>query len=153
MWLGLWKPGISADSAQITQVQKMILFFWCVFMIFMFCKLLLLSYWYVNKAWRFYCHSFFASKDIVSWTSKISLKFVCRYALFLQARLQIMKTTLYLNTSSFTKILPPTLPKYFLLPPLQLASLSVQLHIKSACMQLLNCYLIPLKVSQGNLII
>ena len=88
MWLGLWKPGISADSAQITQVQKMILFFWCVFMIFMFCKLLLLSYWYVNKAWRFYCHSFCASKDIVRWTSKISLNFVCRYALFLQVRSQ-----------------------------------------------------------------
>ena len=46
-------------------------FSWSVLMIFMFCKFSLLSYCFVNKAERFYCHCLCASKDIVSWNSKI----------------------------------------------------------------------------------
>ena len=72
-------------------------FSWSVLMIFMFCKLFLLSYWFVNKAWRFNCHSFCTSKDIVSWISKIRLNFVCRYALFSQAQSQIMGAVMLYN--------------------------------------------------------
>ena len=60
-------------------------FSWTVLMIFMFCKLSLLSYWFKNMALRFQCHNFCTSKDIVNWSSKIRPNFVCRYALFSQA--------------------------------------------------------------------
>ena len=64
-------------------------FYWSVLKIFQFCKRFLLSYGFVNKAWRFHCHSSCTSENIVSWSWKIRPNFVCRYALFLQARLQI----------------------------------------------------------------
>ena len=59
-------------------------FSWSLFMMFM-CKFYLLSFWFMNKALRFYCHSICTSKDIVSLSSKIRLNFVCGYALFSQA--------------------------------------------------------------------
>ena len=45
--------------------------FWSVLMIFVFCKHLLLSYWFVNKSRRLHCHSICTYKGIVSWSSKI----------------------------------------------------------------------------------
>ena len=63
---------------------------WYLLTLFQFCKLFLLCYGFVNTAGRFLCHSSCTLENIVSWSSKIRPNFVCRYALFLQARSHFM---------------------------------------------------------------
>ena len=83
LWLDMWKPG---KSAQITHVQKNGTFL-SLYMINTFCKLHLLSYWYINAGLNHQQHNYhecFASYGELNF--KIKPNFVYRYALFLQAK-------------------------------------------------------------------
>ena len=61
-------------------------FSWSLFMINTFCKLYLLSYWCTTLSWKCQVHILSTLTVVANQSSKIWPKFVCRYALFLQAR-------------------------------------------------------------------